>query len=210
MSRALLLAHQCQGSQDVPVGAVVIDPTGRIIGQGWNRREESKDPTAHAEILALRQAGEKLGSWNLTGCTLVVTLEPCTMCAGAVVQSRVDRLVFGAWDPKAGAAGSVRDVVRDSRLNHQVEVIPGVLEEQASVQLRGFFAEKRMEANKDSDFWQKRIRRKAVQPVRLENIDATSAAKKEERQRSAETPKLPLRRRSDRHVGKVQVPPLAE
>lgn len=193
MSRALLLAHQCEGSQDVPVGAVVVDPSGRIIGRGWNQREETKDPTAHAEILALREAGETLGSWNLAGCTLVVTLEPCTMCAGAVVASRVDRLVFGAWDPKGGAAGSVRDIVRDARLNHQVEVIPGVLGDQASIQLRGFFAEKRMEANKESDFWQRRT------PSR-------SPVQSGERARTPDS--LPTRRRSDRHAGKIEVPPL--
>ena len=223
MSRALLLAHECQGSQDVPVGAVVIDPSGRIVGQGWNRREETKDPTAHAEILALREAGETLGSWNLSGCTLVVTLEPCTMCAGAIVQSRVDRVVFGAWDPKAGAAGSVRDVVRDARLNHQVEVVPGVLEEQASVQLRGFFAQKRMETDKDSDFWQKRIRRKAPKPVRADLLPAVTAPAREKEDRAApvqaasvqkessaaSVPPPPRGRRSDRHVGKTPVPPLA-
>ncbi len=225
MSRALLLAHKCQGSQDVPVGAVVIDPSGRVIGEGWNQREEAKDPTAHAEILALREAGKTLGSWNLSGCTLVVTLEPCTMCAGAIVQSRVDRVVFGAWDPKTGAAGSVRDVVRDARLNHQVEVVPGVLEDQASVQVRGFFAQKRMETNKDSDFWQKRIRRKAPKPVRAwDRPDSTGAAVEPVGTALPSVPPapvapaashvpvapLPARRRSDRHAGKVQVPPLAE
>ena len=157
MSRALLLAHNCAESGDVPVGAVVLDPSGRIIGEGWNRREADNDPTAHAEVLALRAAGKKLGSWNLSGCTLVVTLEPCTACAGAVVGARISRLVFGAWDEKAGACGSLRDVVRDSRLNHQVEVISGVLEEPASVQLRGFFAERRLaQTRQDSDFGSRR------------------------------------------------------
>lgn len=143
MGRALFLADKARGNDDVPVGAVVLDSTGRIIGQGWNQRELHHDPSAHAEIIALRDAGERLGRWNLVGCALVVTLEPCTMCAGAIVQARIDRVVFAAWDPKAGAAGSVRDVLRDSRLNHQVEVVGGVLEEEASIQLRGFFADRR-------------------------------------------------------------------
>ena len=143
MGRALFLADKARTSDDVPVGAVVLDSTGRIIGQGWNQREIEHDPSAHAEILALREAGRHLGRWNLVGCTLVVTLEPCTMCAGAAVQARLDRVVFAAWDPKAGAAGSVRDVLRDSRLNHQVEVIGGVLEEEAAVQLRRFFEDRR-------------------------------------------------------------------
>lgn len=143
MTRALLYAHRAQTDGDVPVGALVLDPSGKIIGSGWNRREVDSDPTAHAEVIALREAGATLGTWNLSGCTLVVTLEPCTMCAGAVVSSRISTLVFGAWDPKAGACGSVRDVVRDSRLNHEVEVVPGVLEDEATAQLRAFFAAKR-------------------------------------------------------------------
>lgn len=143
MGRALFLANRARETGDVPVGAVVLDSLGRVIGQGWNRRELDHDPSAHAEIVAMREAGHRLGRWNLVGCTLVVTLEPCTMCAGAAVQARVDRVVFGAWDPKAGAAGSVRDVLRDSRLNHQVEVVGGVLEEEASIQLRSFFDERR-------------------------------------------------------------------
>ncbi len=147
MSRALFLANRARESGDVPVGAVVLDSLGRIIGQGWNRREADHDPSAHAEIVAMREAGARLSRWNLVGCTLVVTLEPCTMCAGAAVQARLDRVVFGAWDPKAGAAGSVRDVLRDSRLNHQVEVIGGVLEEEATVQLRAFFDERRTPAS---------------------------------------------------------------
>ncbi len=143
MDQALLLAHRAGQEGDVPVGAVVLDPEGNVIGRGRNQREADHDPTAHAEILALRQAGATLGTWNLEGCTLVVTLEPCTMCAGAIVNSRVSRLVFGAWDEKAGAAGSVRDVVRDSRLNHEVQVVPEVRAAEASVQLRRFFANKR-------------------------------------------------------------------
>lgn len=143
MARALFLANKAREWGDVPVGAVVIDSVGRIIGRGWNCREAEHDPCGHAEIMALREAGKRLNRWNLIGCTLVVTLEPCTMCAGAIVSSRVDRVVFGAWDPKAGAAGSLRDVLRDSRLNHQVEVVPGVLAQEATVQLRAFFETRR-------------------------------------------------------------------
>lgn len=143
MARALFLANKAREWGDVPVGAVVIDSVGRIIGRGWNCREAEHDPCGHAEIVALREAGKRLNRWNLIGCTLVVTLEPCTMCAGAIVSSRVDRVVFGAWDPKAGAAGSLRDVLRDSRLNHQVEVVPGVLAQEATVQLRAFFETRR-------------------------------------------------------------------
>ncbi len=139
MSRALLFANTSGREGDVPVGAVVLDPDGNVIGRGRNRREADCDPTAHAEILALREAGQTLGSWNLSGCTLVVTLEPCTMCAGAIVNSRVQRLVFGAWEPNTGACGSVRDVVRDVRLNHQVEVVSGVMQDEVEVQLRAFF-----------------------------------------------------------------------
>lgn len=147
MSRALFYANRARETGDVPVGAVVIDSLGRIVGHGWNCRESSHDPSGHAEIIALREAGKRLGRWNLIGCTLVVTLEPCTMCAGAAIQARVDRVVFGAWDPKAGAAGSLRDVLRDSRLNHQVEVIPGLLAEEATVQLRAFFESRRGESS---------------------------------------------------------------
>lgn len=143
MDRALLLAERAKESGDVPVGALVLDPNGTIIGRGWNQREAGHDPTAHAEVLALREAGQTLGTWNLEGCTLVVTLEPCTMCAGAIVNSRIDRLVFGAWDEKAGAAGSTRDVVRDSRLNHEVEVSGGVRDQEAAMQLQSFFRAKR-------------------------------------------------------------------
>ena len=151
MGRALYLANRARETGDVPVGAVVIDSLGRIVGRGWNCREAAHDPAGHAEIMALREAGERLGRWNLVGCTLVVTLEPCTMCAGAALQSRVDRVVFGAWDPKAGAAGSLRDVLRDSRMNHRVEVVPGVLAQEASIQLRAFF-EGRRAAVSEHDF----------------------------------------------------------
>ncbi|WP_375782613.1 tRNA adenosine(34) deaminase TadA [Microbacterium endophyticum] len=143
MKRALALAEQAAVAGDVPVGAVVMDASGCIIGEGRNEREATGDPTAHAEIVALRRAAEQLGTWNLEGCTLVVTLEPCVMCAGAVLQSRVSRLVFGAWDDKAGAAGSVYDVVRDRRLPVRAEVIAGVGEAEASALLRAFFTPKR-------------------------------------------------------------------
>jgi tRNA(adenine34) deaminase len=140
MDLALAEAVLTGPSGDVPVGAVVLDPSGRVIGRGHNAREAIGDPTAHAEVLALRAAAAELAAWRLTGCTLVVTLEPCTMCAGALVLARVSRLVFGAWDPKAGAAGSLRDVVRDTRLNHRVEVIGGVRESECGGLLRAFFA----------------------------------------------------------------------
>lgn len=143
MGKALYLADRARETGDVPVGAVVLDTLGRVVGKGWNCREKDRDPAGHAEIVALRDAARTLKRWNLVGCTLVVSLEPCTMCAGAIVSARVDRVVFGAWDPKAGAAGSVRDVLRDSRLNHQVEVVGGVLGHEAAMQLRSFFAGKR-------------------------------------------------------------------
>lgn len=143
MDRALALAAAARESGDVPVGAVVTDAAGRAIGEGRNLREATHDPTAHAEIVALRAAAEATGSWNLEGCTLVVTLEPCLMCAGAVLQSRVSRLVFGAWDDKAGAAGSMYDVVRDRRLPHRAEVVAGVREAEASALLRAFFDDRR-------------------------------------------------------------------
>jgi tRNA(adenine34) deaminase len=143
MQRALALAVDAASAGDVPVGAVVTDASGAVIGEGRNLREVTHDPTAHAEVVALRAAAASVGSWNLEGCTLVVTLEPCVMCAGAVLQSRVSRLVFGAWDEKAGAAGSVYDVVRDRRLPHRTEVIAGVLDAEASVLLRAFFDARR-------------------------------------------------------------------
>jgi tRNA(adenine34) deaminase len=143
MGWALDEARQCVSSDDVPVGAVVVDPGGQVLGRGHNRRESLGDPTAHAEILALRAAGAALHSWQLSGATLVVTLEPCAMCAGAAVLARVARIVFGAWDPKAGAAGSVWDLVRDRRLNHRPEVVSGVREDECSRLLADFFAERR-------------------------------------------------------------------
>lgn len=139
----LALADQAARAGDVPVGAIVLDPDGRIIGEGFNTREVDHDPAGHAEIQALRAAGRTLGSSHLDGCTLVVTLEPCTMCAGAIVLARISTLVFGAWDEKAGACGSVRDVVRDGRLNHQVEVIGGVKQDECAAQLSQFFASRR-------------------------------------------------------------------
>ncbi|MGO1737677.1 MAG: tRNA adenosine(34) deaminase TadA [Actinomycetaceae bacterium] len=143
MGRALVLASEAADRGDVPVGAVVLGPDGAMLGEGANRREADADPTAHAEILALRAAAGARGEWRLDGCTLVVTLEPCTMCAGALVLARIDRLVLGAWDAKAGATGSVRDVVRDSRLNHRVEVVPGVRETECAGVLEEFFRDRR-------------------------------------------------------------------
>ena len=139
MGKALFLANRARETGDVPVGAVVVDEDGRIIGRGWNCREANHDPAGHAEIVALREAGHARGTWRLTGCTLIVTLEPCTMCAGAILASRIDRVVFGAWDPKAGAAGSLRDVLRDARMPHPTEVVGGVLAQEAAMQLRSFF-----------------------------------------------------------------------
>jgi tRNA(adenine34) deaminase len=139
MRLALAVAERALPGGDVPIGAVVIDANGSVIGEGFNRRELDADPTAHAEILALRAAARGAGQWRLEGCTLVVTLEPCTMCAGALVLARVDRVVFGAFDPKAGAVGSLWDVVRDPRLNHRPEVVAGVLAEDCGRVLREFF-----------------------------------------------------------------------
>lgn len=140
MSAALAQARSAPRHGDVPIGAVVVDAAGAVIASAANERELTGDPTAHAEVLALRRAAEALGSWRLTGCTLVVTLEPCTMCAGALVLARVERLVFGAYDPKAGAVASLWDVVRDPRLNHRVEVIGGIAEVECGTLIRDFFA----------------------------------------------------------------------
>ena len=131
---------------DVPVGAVILDEAGTVIARARNRREMDRDPTAHAEIVAIRQAARALGSWRLTGLTLVVTLEPCTMCAGAVTAARLARVVYGAEDPKAGAVGSLWDVLRDTRLNHRPEVIGGVLAGECRALLRDFFAARRPDA----------------------------------------------------------------
>jgi tRNA(adenine34) deaminase len=130
-------------ADDVPVGAVILDEAGAVIARARNRREADRDPTAHAEIVAIRQAARALGSWRLTDLTLVVTLEPCTMCAGAVTAARLARLVYGAEDPRAGAAGSLWDVLRDTRLNHRPEVIGGVLAGECGAVLRDFFAARR-------------------------------------------------------------------
>ena len=143
MRRALDLARAAGEAGDVPVGAVVLGPDGAVLGEGANRREVDADPTAHAEILALRAAAAARGEWRLAGCTLVVTLEPCTMCAGAIVLARIGRIVLGAWDAKAGATGSVRDVVRDARLNHRVEVVGGVREAECAAVLTEFFGARR-------------------------------------------------------------------
>ncbi len=143
MRLALAEARAALATDDVPVGAVVLSPAGEVIGVGRNVRELDHDPTGHAEVVALRAAAIALGSWRLTDCTLVVTLEPCTMCAGAAVLARVARVVFGAFDEKAGAVGSLWDVVRDRRLNHRPEVVSGVLAAESTELLDGFFASHR-------------------------------------------------------------------
>ncbi|MEI7779942.1 MAG: tRNA adenosine(34) deaminase TadA [Actinomycetes bacterium] len=143
MRLALAEAQAALATADVPVGAVVVATDGTLLGAGRNRREADSDPTAHAEIVALRAAASTLGSWRLEGATLVVTLEPCAMCAGAIVNSRIARLVFGAEDPKAGAVGSLWDLVRDRRLNHRPEVVGGVLAQECAEPLRTFFASQR-------------------------------------------------------------------
>jgi tRNA(adenine34) deaminase len=143
MGLARAQARLAAEAGDIPVGAVIVATDGGIASVGHNERELIGDPTAHAEVLALRRAGLSASGWNLSGHTLVVTLEPCTMCAGAAVLARVDRIVFGAWDPKAGAAGSLWDVVRDRRLNHRPEVIGGVDEEACAALLDEFFASRR-------------------------------------------------------------------
>ena len=144
MLDALAEARAAPATSDVPIGAVVLDPDGVVVGRGRNRREADADPTAHAELVALREAAAARGEWRLDGCTLVVTLEQCTMCAGAIVLSRVARLVFGAFDDKAGAVGSLWDVVRDRRLNHRPEVLGGVLEGECRTLLDDFFAHQRL------------------------------------------------------------------
>ena len=143
MQAALSLAKVAADKGDVPVGAIVVNEAGEILGTGQNLREQNNDPTAHAEIVALRNASEKFGSWRLDDLTIVVTLEPCAMCAGAILQSRVKRLVFAAWDEKAGAVGSVMDVIRDPRALTKVEVITGIMEKECSEVLKGFFNSKR-------------------------------------------------------------------
>ena len=144
MDLALLEARSAVMTADVPIGAVVVNSQGDVVGRGRNRREADGDPTAHAEVLALRDAAARSGSWRLEDCTLVVTLEPCAMCAGAIVASRVEHLVFGAFDPKAGAVASLFDVVRDPRLNHRPRVTSGVLEKECAALLDDFFAVRRV------------------------------------------------------------------
>lgn len=143
MELALVGARTAGAAGDVPVGAVVLDEDGAVLASGWNERELLGDPTAHAEVVAIREAAAVRGAWRLSGCSLVVTLEPCVMCAGAIVSARLERVVFGAWDPKAGAAGSLYDVLRDDALNHQVQVVPGVLATECGVVLQDFFAARR-------------------------------------------------------------------
>ena len=143
MRLALDEARAALATGDVPIGAVVLDPDGRVLASGRNVREAAHDPTGHAEVVALRAAAAQRGEWRLEGCTLVVTLEPCTMCAGAAVLSRVERVVFAAYDDKAGAVGSLWDVVRDRRLNHRPEVVTGVLAEESAALLEEFFAAQR-------------------------------------------------------------------
>ncbi len=143
MRRALELATAAPHDGDVPVGAVVLGPDGSIVGEGRNTRERDQDPSGHAEVVALRDAASTLGTWRLDDCTLVVTLEPCAMCAGALVSARIKHLVFGAFDEKAGAVGSVWDLVRDRRLNHRPDVTSGILAEESTRLLREFFAKER-------------------------------------------------------------------
>jgi tRNA(adenine34) deaminase len=144
MRAALDEARDAMESGDVPIGAVVLDPDGTVIGRGHNVRERDSDPTGHAEVVAIRAAAAVVGQWRLNGCTLVVTLEPCTMCAGAIVLARLDRLVFAAYDDKAGAVGSLWDVVRDRRLNHRLEVVSGLLADESRSLLDDFFAHQRL------------------------------------------------------------------
>ena len=143
MDLALAEARSALDTGDVPIGAVVVGPDGTVIGTGRNEREATGDPTAHAEVVAIRQAAAAVGEWRLAGCTLVVTLEPCAMCAGAIVLARVPKVVFGAWDEKAGASGSVFDILRERRLNHWVEVFPQVREAECAKLLTDFFALRR-------------------------------------------------------------------
>jgi len=147
MQQVISLAQEVKSSGDVPVGALIVNEVGEIVSFGKNEREKDNDPTAHAEILAIRRAGEKLGSWRLDDLTLVVTLEPCVMCAGAILQSRLKRLVFGAFDQKAGAVGSSLDVIRDVRALSKVEVVSGVLEDECAELMKKFFQNQRIKLN---------------------------------------------------------------
>ena len=143
MDEAIAIAKKAPSTGDVPVGAIIINADGVIIGRGSNEREANSDPTAHAEIVAIRSAASRLQNSRLDGSTLIVTLEPCAMCAGAIAQSRISKVVFGAWDEKAGASGSVWDLLRDPRALHKVEVTSGVLEEECGTMLKEFFSEQR-------------------------------------------------------------------
>ncbi len=143
MRQAIAIAQEVKSSGDVPVGALIVNEAGEILSSGKNEREKDNDPTAHAEIVAIRKASEKIGSWRLDDLTLIVTLEPCVMCAGAILQSRIKRLVFGAFDQKAGAVGSFLDVIRDVRALSKVEVIGGIMKDQCSQVLSDFFSTKR-------------------------------------------------------------------
>jgi tRNA(adenine34) deaminase len=142
MNEAIIVARTAAKSGDVPVGAIVVNKDGVVVGKGSNEREANNDPTAHAEIVAIRNAANRLQNSRLDGCTLIVTLEPCAMCAGAIAQSRISHVIFGAWDEKAGAVGSVWDVLRDPRSIFKVEVTAGVLEQECAVLLKDFFADK--------------------------------------------------------------------
>ena len=142
MREALLVAKSALSTGDVPVGAVIVNKDGIIVGKGFNEREANNDPTAHAEVVAIRNAAARLLNSRLDGCTLIVTLEPCAMCAGAIAQSRISKLIFGAWDEKAGAVGSVWDVLRDPRSIFKVEVTSGVLEDECAALLKDFFSDK--------------------------------------------------------------------
>lgn len=142
MREALIVAKSALSTGDVPVGAVIVNKDGVVVGKGFNEREANNDPTAHAEIVAIRSAADRLQNSRLDGCTLIVTLEPCAMCAGAIAQSRISKLIFGAWDEKAGAVGSVWDVLRDPRSIFKVEVTSGVLEAECAALLKDFFSDK--------------------------------------------------------------------
>ena len=150
MRMAIDQAFVAEENGDVPIGCVIVFE-GRIIGKAYNQREQLHDPTAHAEIIALTQAAESVGNWRLHGCTIYVTLEPCPMCAGALVLARLDRLVFGADDPKTGACGSLYNIVQDSRLNHRLQVTPHVLQPDCQQQLQAFFKQRRQSNAKGSD-----------------------------------------------------------
>ena len=152
MEEALALAEEAAAAGEIPIGAVVVDREGRVIGRGRNRREEG-DPLAHAEMLAIAQAARAIGDWRLEGTTMVVTLEPCAMCAGALVNARVAKLVFGAYDPKAGYCGTLGNLVQDPRLNHRLEVVGGVEEERSRELLQGFFRQLRKRSD-DAERWQ--------------------------------------------------------